>query len=126
MVLSVWIGALVCVLGVMWRVFAARARRDTQESDCRSCRSWDQDAGQRMLRSSPTFAQVMSALSPNDEFGTKEYATDAEGMRYVVRRLPVFTPFEDRWEYFGGCSRDGVLRHRTDRCEHHRRRAVQP
>jgi hypothetical protein len=79
-----------------------------------------------MLRSSPTFAQVMLSLSPNDEFGEKVFATDAEGMRHVVRRLPVFSPFEDRWEYFGGCAQDGMLRHRTDRCERHRRRTVQP
>jgi hypothetical protein len=85
-----------------------------------------------MLRSSPTFSQVMLSISPNQELGTKVYAerevTDEAGnvtkQRYVEKVLPVWSAFENRWEYLGGCQADSVLRHRTDSCPKFQRRVT--
>lgn len=87
------------------------------EIRCSNCKHWDHDAGQRQLHSSPTFARVMQVLTPNDEMGAREYATDETGMRYVSSVKQVLPRLENRWEFFGGCRLDDVLRHRTDKCE---------
>ena len=91
---------------------------------CINCTHWDQEAGQAQLRRNPTFAAVMMVLTPNDELGkqVKEDVTDTDEngnvtVRKVVKRLPIYPVLENRWEYFGGCMQDHMLRHRTDTCE---------
>lgn len=131
MEIFVGLGVLAIVLGIAAGIKLASSRRTKQSAPdepndrkCINCQLWDQDAGQRMLRSSPTFVQVMQHVTPNQEMGTKVYATrdvvDAAGattqQRYVKEVLPVYPPFENRWEYLGGCKADGVLTHRIDTC----------
>lgn len=106
------------------RDFEATPTAPAVEIKCKNCKHWDHDAGQQMLLSKPTFASVMKALTPNDELGEKVFATDPEtGMTYVERRLPVFPAFENRWEYFGGCMKESMIRHRTDHCDKFEARA---
>jgi hypothetical protein len=108
------------------------SRRRPKPKLCRDCVNWDWDAGQKALSSSPTFRSVMQHVTPNQEFGEKVFdtrdITDVDGnvtqQRYVKTRLPVYPPFEDRWEYFGGCQELGVLRHRTDTCPKFQRRVL--
>lgn len=107
-------------------------QRAQPEPTCAGCANWDQGAGQNMLRGVPNFASVMQHLTPNQEFGTKVFAERDEvaddgtvtTKRYVEKYLPVYPPFENRWEYFGGCAVDGKVVHRTSTCEHFKKRRV--
>jgi len=132
------IGIGVSVAGLFFALafLFVRSRRNPPEAPkpprCSDCAHFDLAAGQTMLNSNPAFVQVMRAISPNQEFGTKTFReedrTDAEGnvtKHRVAVIQPVYPPFEDRWEYLGACTAEGHLRHRTDSCPKFQRRVGQ-
>lgn len=132
MAIFIGFGAFLFALALTVGFVLLRRRAAAQPKKCGDCAHWDKEAGQQMLRSNPAFAQVMQHVTPNQEFGQKVHATrevtDPEGktstQRYVEKILPVYPPFENRWEYFGGCQADGVLIHRTGTCSKFKRRAA--
>ena len=119
--------AVACVCASAFAAYRLVQRRKPRI--CRNCVHWDQPAGQHALRSVPNFINVMSHVTPNDEFGEKVFATrEVEGtdgkpeqIRYVSHRLPVFPPFENRWDYFGACSVNQQVQHRSDTCKSFKR-----
>jgi hypothetical protein len=130
--MAILVGLGACAVLLVAVVGLKLLQRRAKPKVCRDCTHWDWESGQKSLNSSPTFRQVMQHLSPNQEFGEKVFAereiTDVEGtvttQRYVKTVLPVYPPFEDRWEYLGGCAIESRLTHRINTCAKFKRRAA--
>jgi hypothetical protein len=92
-----------------WRRLAprrtGRVTRPVLGVDCTTCRHFDYDAGQALLRSTEALELMTESTRPWLITGDSK-------------------PTSTAWDEFGGCHLHGDARHPSEACRHHERRRI--